>query len=244
MSRLQGKTALITGGGSGIGLASARGFLAEGANVVLAGRDEAKLRKALQSLAHDGQVLHQAADVSKPDQVEALVRHAVERFGGIDILLNNAGVNIKERTFRELTPESWQRIISANLDGAFYCMRAVLPHLLRRGGGLIININSISGLRATPLGGTAYVASKFGMLGLALSLGAEEKDHGIRVCSICPGEVNTPILDARPQPLSAEHLQKILQPEDVAQAVLFVATLPPHVNIPELVITPTSYAFL
>src|SRR5207248_2195086 len=121
MSRLQGKTALITGGGSGIGLASARGFLAEGANVVLAGRDEAKLRKARQSLAHDKQVSHQAADVGKPDQVEALVRHAVERFGGIDILLNNAGVNIKERTFRELTPESWQRIISANLDGAFYC---------------------------------------------------------------------------------------------------------------------------
>jgi NAD(P)-dependent dehydrogenase (short-subunit alcohol dehydrogenase family) len=244
MSRLQGKTALITGGGSGIGLASARGFLAEGANVVLAGRDEAKLRKALQTLAHDKQVSHHAADVGKPDQVEALVRHTVGRFGGVDILLNNAGVNIKERGFRELTPESWQRIISANLDGAFYCMRAVLPHLIKRGGGLIININSISGLRATPLGGTAYVASKFGMLGLGLSLGAEEKDAGIRVCSICPGEVNTPILDARPQPLSAEHLQKILQPEDVAQAVLFVATLPPHVNIPELVITPVSYAFL
>jgi NAD(P)-dependent dehydrogenase (short-subunit alcohol dehydrogenase family) len=244
MNRLQGKTALITGGGSGIGLASARCLLQEGANVAITGRDEGKLRKALQTLAHDGQVTHHAADIAKPEQVDAVVRHTVERFGGIDILLNNAGVNIKERTFRELTPESWQRLISANMDGAFYCMRAVLPHMIQRGGGLIININSISGLRATPLGGTAYVASKFGMLGLALSLGAEEKDAGIRVCSICPGEVNTPILDARPQPLSAEHLKKILQPEDVAQAVLFVATLPPHVNIPELVITPASYAFL
>jgi NAD(P)-dependent dehydrogenase (short-subunit alcohol dehydrogenase family) len=244
MNRLQGKTVLITGGGSGIGLASAQGMLAEGANVAITGRDEAKLRKALQALGHDGQVTHHAADIGKPDQVEAVVRHTATRFGGVDILLNNAGVNIKERTFRELTPESWQRILNANLDGAFYCMRAVLPHMIKRGGGLIININSISGLRATPLGGTAYVASKFGMLGLALSLGGEEKDQGIRVCSICPGEVNTPILDARPQPLSADHLQKILQPEDVAQAVLFVATLPAHVNVPELVITPTSYAFL
>jgi NAD(P)-dependent dehydrogenase (short-subunit alcohol dehydrogenase family) len=244
MNRLQGKTALITGGGSGIGLASARCLLNEGANVAVTGRDEAKLRKALQTLGHDGQVTHFAADIGNHEQAEGAVQHTVERFGSVDILLNNAGVNIKDRAFRELTPESWRRLISANLDGAFYCMRAAVPFMTQRGGGLIININSISGLRPTPLGGTAYVASKYGMLGLGLSLGAEEKDSGIRVCNICPGEVNTPILEARPKPLSAEHLRNILQPEDVAQAVLFVATLPAHVNIPELVITPASYAFI
>jgi NAD(P)-dependent dehydrogenase (short-subunit alcohol dehydrogenase family) len=244
MNRLQGKTALITGGGSGIGLASARCLLDEGANVAVTSRDEAKLRKALQTLGHEGRVTHVAADIGNHEQAEAAVRHTVERFGSVDILLNNAGVNIKERAFRELTPESWRRLLSANLDGAFYCMRAAVPLMTRRGGGLIININSISGLRPTPLGGTAYVASKYGMLGLGLSLGAEEKDSGIRVCNICPGEVNTPILEARPKPLSAEHLRNILQPEDVAQAVLFVATLPEHVSIPELVITPASYAFI
>jgi NADP-dependent 3-hydroxy acid dehydrogenase YdfG len=244
MNRLQGKTVLITGGGSGIGLASARVLLGEGANVAVTGRDEAKLRKAVQSLGQDGHVMHQAADVGDAEQVQGVVRRVIERFGGVDVLLNNAGVNIKDRAFRELTPDSWQNIIRSNLDGAFYCIRAVLPSMTERGGGLIININSISGLRANPLGGTAYIASKFGMLGLGMAVGAEEKDAGIRVCNICPGEVNTPILEARPKPLSAEHLSSILQPEDVAHAVLFIATLPAHVSIPEMVITPVSYAFM
>jgi NAD(P)-dependent dehydrogenase (short-subunit alcohol dehydrogenase family) len=176
--------------------------------------------------------------------VEALVREVTARFGGIDILVNNAGLNIKERTFRELTPESWRRLVAANLDGAFYCMKAVVPQMRQRQDGLIVNVNSISGKRSNPLGGLAYNAAKHGLRGLALGLAAEEKASGIRVCSIYPGEVDTPILEHRPTPLSDEHKKGILQPEDVAAAVLFVATLPPRASVPELVLTPSQATYL
>jgi NAD(P)-dependent dehydrogenase (short-subunit alcohol dehydrogenase family) len=244
MSNLQGKSALVTGGGSGIGLAIARGLLREGARVAVTGRDARKLQEAARSLDSADRLMHQACDVADPDQVQALVRAATERFGRIDVLVNNAGTNLKERTFRELTPEGWQRLLRTNLDGAFYCIHAVLPQMLERRDGVIININSTSGKRAGPLGGVAYVASKFGMTGLGLCLGAEEKDSGIRVCNIYPGEVNTPILEARPQQVSAEQRRRILQPEDIAAAVLFVAGLPPHVSVPELVIKPTSQVYV
>jgi NADP-dependent 3-hydroxy acid dehydrogenase YdfG len=244
MSRLQSKTALVTGGGSGIGLAVARLFLQEGARVAISGRDEKKLQEAARGLGAGDRLLVHAADVADPAQVQALVRDVTQRLGRIDILVNNAGTNLKERTFRELTPESWQRLLRTNLDGAFYCMHAVLPQMLERQDGLIVNVNSIAGKRAIPLGGAAYVASKFGMAGLGLCLAAEEKDSSIRVSNIYPGEVNTPILEVRPQPVTAEQRQRILQPEDIAAAVLFVATLPAHVSVPELVIKPTAQVYV
>jgi NADP-dependent 3-hydroxy acid dehydrogenase YdfG len=244
MSKLTGRTALVTGGGSGIGLATAKILLDEGARVAIAGRDAVKLRRAAESLKAAERVFAHAADVSNPEQVAALVQAVTAKFGRIDILVNNAGTNIKERAFRQLTPESWKLLIGANLDGAFYCTRAVLPQMLERKEGLIINVNSIAGHRANPLGGSAYAAAKFGLRGLMTAVAAEEKGSGVRFSNIYPGEVNTPILEARPNPLDDAHLKAILQPEDVAAAVLFVATLPPRANIPELVIAPTMYAYV
>jgi NADP-dependent 3-hydroxy acid dehydrogenase YdfG len=244
MSRLVGKTALVTGGGSGIGLAVARVFLQEGAKVAISGRHEVKLQQAAASLVGGERLFSHAADVADPGQVQTLIKRVVERMGPIDILVNNAGLNLKERSLRELTPESWQRILRANLDGAFYCIHAVLPGMIQRGGGLVININSIAGKRASPLGGAAYAASKFGMRGLGMCLSAEEKASGIRVSNIYPGEVNTPILEVRPRPVTEEQRQRILQPEDVAAAVLFVALLPPHATVPELVITPATQGYV
>jgi len=171
------------------------------------------------------------------------VQSVGKKLGPIDLLVNNAGLNLKERSFRELTPETWQRVVRANLDGAFYCMHAVVPAMLERGGGLVVNVSSIAGLRGSPLGGAAYSAAKFGLRGLALTLGVEEKNSGLRVTNVYPGEVNTPILDVRPQPVTDAHRQRILQPEDVAAAVLFVATLPANVSVPELVIQPVSQGF-
>ncbi|HKB35774.1 MAG TPA: SDR family NAD(P)-dependent oxidoreductase [Gemmataceae bacterium] len=243
MSNLKDRAVLITGGGSGIGLAAARLFLEQGARVAISGRNADKLRQAAESLGA-GRVLHHAADVSDPAQVRALADRVLRAFGALDVLVNNAGINIKGRALREMTPESWQQLVRTNLDGAFYCVHAFLPHMRERRQGLIININSISGKRANPLGGIAYNAAKFGLTGMATSLAAEEKANGIRVSSIFPGEVNTPILNERPQPVAEEHLKAILQPEDVAAAILFVASLPPHVSVPELVITPSHYAYI
>ncbi len=244
MSRLSGKTAVVTGGGSGIGLAVARAFLQEGARVLISGRNQDKLARAARELAGGERLIYHAADVSEPEQVRRLIEEATRRLGRIDILVNNAGLNIKEREFRKLTPESWQQLIRANLDGAFYCIHGVLPQMLERKDGIIVNVSSVAGKRASPLGGAAYAASKFGMTALGLCLAAEEKDSGVRVSNIYPGEVDTPILEVRPQPITEEHRQRILKPEDVAAAVLFVATLPPHVSVPELVIKPTSQLYL
>jgi NADP-dependent 3-hydroxy acid dehydrogenase YdfG len=244
MSKLTGKAALVTGGGSGIGLAAARLLLDEGAHIAIAGRNEDKLRRAAEELNAGERLIYHAADVADVGQVEALVQEATRRLGRIDILVNNAGLNIKERSFRELTPENWHLLLGANLLGAFYCIRAVLPSMRERRDGLVININSISGKRSNPLGGLGYNAAKFALRGLALGLAAEEKDNGIRVCNIYPGEVNTPILEARPTPVGEERRRTMLQPEDVAAAVLFIATLPPRASIPELVITPANTMYV
>jgi NAD(P)-dependent dehydrogenase (short-subunit alcohol dehydrogenase family) len=244
MSRLQGKTALVTGGGSGIGLATAKALLAEGARVAIAGRNEEKLRQAAESLQGGDRLLFHSTDITSAEQVQSLVARVRQQFGPLDILVNNAGMNVKERMLHELTPESWRTQVQTNLDGPFYCIHAVLPEMLERREGVIININSVAGLRASPLGGAAYSAAKFGAHALALCLAEEVRESGIRVSNIYPGEVDTPILEHRPKPITEAHRQKILHPEDVAAAVLFVATLPARVSIPELIVKPTAQAFL
>jgi NAD(P)-dependent dehydrogenase (short-subunit alcohol dehydrogenase family) len=239
MNKLTGKRILVTGGGSGIGLATAKLCLAEGARVAITSRNEARLREA----AGD-KLLYHAADLTDPAQAQRMADDVADRLGGIDILVNNAGMNIKDRLFHQLTPESWRQLVAGNLDGAFHCMLAVLPRMRQRKEGLIINVNSISGKRASPLGGTGYIAAKFGLRGLAMGVAAEERQNNIRVSSIYPGEVNTPILEARPEPVTEDRKQAMLQPDDVAAAVLFIATLPPHVAIPELIITPANAMYL
>jgi NADP-dependent 3-hydroxy acid dehydrogenase YdfG len=258
MGKLQDKVAVITGGGSGVGKAAAALFLKEGAKVVIAGRDAKKLAAVAAELASlsrvfegSGEPLKQAGDalrtvptdVTNPDQCQALIDKATKAFGRVDVLVNNAGTNIKARTLRELSAETWDMMIRTNLDGAFYCTRAVLPQMFDRKDGVIVNVVSIAGKRANPLGGAAYVAAKFGMGALGMVLAAEEKDSGVRVSNIYPGEIDTPILEARPKPVTDEQRALILKPEDVAEAVLYVASLPPRVSVPELVIKPTAQLY-
>lgn len=241
MNRLENQVCVVTGGGSGVGKAIAAQLLQHGAKVVIAGRDAAKLEATATELGAG--VLYVPTDVSDAKQCQNLIQMATDQFGRVDVLINNAGANLKARTVRELTPESWDQMIGANLHGAFYCIHAVLPQMLERKAGLIINIVSVAGKRANPLGGAAYVAAKHGMGALGTVLANEEKESGIRISNIFPGEIDTPILVNRPRPVTAEQLAVILKPEDVASAVLFVANCPPHVSIPELVIKPTVHQY-
>ena len=241
---LKDQGVLITGGGSGIGLATARLLLAQGARGVISGRDQEKLWSALASLGHGGRAFAVAGDASNPEDAARIESTATKHLGHIDLLVANAGANIKDRTLKDLSPERWKTMLDSNLNAAFHMLQTVLPGMRQRKNGLVVVINSIAGKRGNPLGGPAYVAAKFALHGLITAAAVEEKPNGIRFCSIYPGEVNTPILEARPNPVTEQHKLGILQPEDVAQAVLFVANLPPRASVPELVITPTSYAFI
>lgn len=238
--RLKEKKAVVTGGGSGIGLGVAIALAREGCQVAIGGRNLAKLQDALKSLpAEAGQHAAFAVDVGDFKSVEAFTKSARELLGQVDILVNAAGVNIPTRTLADMRPEQWDEVMRINAYGPYYTMQCVLAEMRARKDGLIINISSTSGKRASMLGGIAYCASKFAATATATAASLEEGKNGIRVTSIFPGEVDTPILNFRPAPVSAERKSTMLKPEDVADAVIFVASLPPRAHVPELVIKPT-----
>ena len=196
--RLTGKTAPVTGGGTGIGLGIAVGLAQEGCRVAIAGRRAEKLQAAAKSYAGPGSLLTCAADVGSPQSVSELFRWAQTALGPIDILVNSAGVNVARRTMAELSLEDWDYMLRINVSGAYYCFREVLPQMRDRKDGLIVNISSTSGKRASMLGGVGYCASKFAVTALGQTVALEDGQHGIRVTNVYPGEVDTPILEHRP----------------------------------------------
>lgn len=235
------KVVAITGASSGIGRAAAARFLDEGARVSLLARRGELLQELLREhppAAPEGALAH-AGDASRRQDVDAWVAATLERFGRIDVLVCNAGMNIKNRALAHLTPEDWDRMLRGNLDSAFHCTHAVLPHLRRQGGGAVIYVSSISA-RYIDASGAAYQAAKHGLTGLANAVRCEEQKNGIRATLIEPGVVNTPLVQQRPVPPTPEQLAAALQPADVAAAIHFVAGLPDHVYVPELEIRPAS----
>jgi len=240
---LEGKVALVTGGGSGVGAAIARRFAEAGAQVAIVGRRAEQLAAICAEISASKPVRPFVADVVDRAQVQALVGQLIQTFERIDILVNNAGVNIPVRRLEELAAEDWDLLMDVNATGAFNMIQAVLPHMRIQRDGVIINISSISGKRASTLAGAAYSASKHALNALSKVVGQEEEQHGIRATIIAPGDINTPLLDKRPVAVSAEQRARILQPDDVAMAALFVATLPAHVSVPELVIKPVGQMY-
>lgn len=233
---LSEKTVLIAGGGSGIGEATALAFAEAGCQVAIAGRNEEKLKAVADR--HPNIRFHRA-DVSNREEALELVDWANKTLGRIDILMNSAGINIPKRSIGEIDPADWDRVMQVNATGAFNTIYAVLPQMRERKDGLIINISSVSGLRPGVLGGVAYNASKFAMTALGTCVGNEVRNEGVRVTNVYPGEVETPILDQRPVPVSKEHRARILQPEDIASMIVAIAQLPPRAHVPDLVIKPT-----
>jgi NADP-dependent 3-hydroxy acid dehydrogenase YdfG len=204
-----------------------------------AARREHRLKELQLSLAQEGLAIEiSSADASNVSAMAGLAQLTRERLGEIDILVYATGTNILERALPRLNAELWDMMIGVNLNGAYYITRAVLPAMRERGSGHLIYIASISG-HTPDISGAAYQASKRGMIGLAHAIRVEEKEHGIRTCVVCPGLVDTEILERRPVKPSAEMLAKALRPEDVAEAVLFAAKLPPRAVVPEMSIVPT-----
>lgn len=242
--RLAGRNALITGGGSGIGLATAAALAREGCCVAICGRRQEVLDEAVANFAGPGRLLARTADISERADVEALFVWAAQALGPVHILINAAGINIPKRMMADLSPGNWDLLLKVNATGAFNCIHAVLPQMKERADGVIVNISSTSGKRASPLGGAGYNASKFAMTALGISVGEEVKDLGIRVTNIYPGEVDTPILRNRPSPVTPEHRARMLKAEDVAEAVLLAATLPPRACVRELVIVPSKQGYI
>jgi NADP-dependent 3-hydroxy acid dehydrogenase YdfG len=235
------QAALVTGAGSGIGRAIAVSLDQMGVRLALVGRDRTKLEETRDGLSGPGQetALVAPCDVADRPAVMALAPRVLDTLGAIDVLVCNAGTNVRKRSLETLDPTDWDRMIATNLTGAYNLVHALLPSMRARGRGLVVQICSISGKRASVLGGAGYSAAKFGQAALGICLGREEGPRGIRSTVIYPGEVNTPILDARPVPVGQERRDAILQPSDVAAVVRFLVELHPRAHIPEIIVKPT-----
>jgi NADP-dependent 3-hydroxy acid dehydrogenase YdfG len=240
MRSITGQVAWITGAGSGIGRAAAIALAKEGVRVVLSGRRRAQLEETRNLVAEArGEATLEPLDVTDAAAVQVAMGNIKAKFGRLDILINNAGLNILERAWAVLDPARVDMILGANLRGAFYCVVAALPVMRAQKSGVIINIASMAGKNVSPLSGPVYTAAKHAVVAMNASINMEECINGIRACAICPGEVATPILDLRPVPVSPEDRAKMLQPDDLAETILFVARLPKHVCVSEILMAPT-----
>lgn len=225
---LEGKVALVTGAGKGIGRSIALALAKEGVSVGLLARTEKDLIEVTKEIEAIGaKSAYATADVSSMDEVNAAVENITKSLGSTDILINNAGIG-KFGKFLELDPQEWKNIIDVNLMGVYYVTRAVLPQLIEKNGGDIINISSTAGQKGAPVT-SAYSASKFGVLGLTESLALEVRKHNIRVTALTPSTVATEL--AYKENLTDGNPEKVMQPEDLAEIMIAQLKLHPRIFI-------------
>lgn len=237
---IEGQVVVVVGASSGIGRVTAASFAREGARVIAAARRQDRLQSLREELAEERiEIAIRQADASRLEDMEQLAVETLAKFGKIDIVVYASGTNTPERSMERLQPDVWNSILDINLNGAFYLSHAVLPSMRFAHSGHLIYVSSIAGISAD-LSGAAYQASKRGMLGLAHAIRLEERVNGIRTSVVCPGLANTELAEKRPTKLAPEVLAKALRPEDVAEAILFIAETPSWVAIPEIHILPSE----
>lgn len=233
------KLAVVTGAGSGVGQTVTLMLAERGWDVAAIGRRTSALEETVAlSKKFKSKVVPFACDVGKESDVAAMAKAVQEKLGSPQALVNSAGINVPQRKLNVITNADFRSVIEINLMGTYWCVHEFLPLMRAGGGGTIVNIVSDAGVRATPAAGSSYIAAKFGQRGLAQAINLEERANGIRCCSVCPGEINTPILEKRPIPPPPEARLKMLQAEDVAKCVLLAIELPPRAIIEELLVRP------
>lgn len=230
------KHAVVTGAGTGVGRATAILLAHRGWRVALIGRTESNLAETAAAAGKNCLIL--PCDISKPSAVEAMGQRVLEQFGEVEVVVNAAGTNTPRRSLKELTLEKYRELVETNLTGAYLVTQAFLPGMRARRSGTIVNIASEAGKQANAKSGAAYAISKFGMAGLNQAINAEERASGVRACAIFPGDIDTPLLDKRPQPPTSEARAKMLQPEDVAECVWLCINLPSRAIVEEVLIRP------
>ena len=240
MKRLEGQTAIVTGASSGFGKAIAEALAAEGASVALVARRAALLAEVAEGIREQGgTALACPADVAVEAEVLASVARAREALGPVDVLVNNAGTNLAARSVAETSGEEWRRLLEVNLTSAFVFTKQVLPEMIVRRRGTVINIASRAATHPGLLAGVAYSASKRAMEALTAVTNEEGNPHEVRACVVNPGEGDTPIMDLRPSPPSAARRAAMIQPEDLAALVLLIAAMPQRVAIEAVEVRPT-----
>ena len=240
MKRLDGKVAWVTGGGSGIGEAAAMTLAAEGAAVVLTGRREAPLAEVAERIRETGGAAYlQPGDLTDPAAVRHIGDYIKNEIGRLDILLNNAGININDRHWDKLTPENALLMIAGNLAAPAQCVTVALPLMRAQRDGLIIHTASMAGRFIGGFPGPLYTAAKHGVVAMSHSINMQECVNGIRSCVFLPGEVATAILDQRPNPVGPEVRARMVQPRDCADLILYIALLPKRLVMNEVMLSPT-----
>lgn len=233
------KSALITGAGSGVGQAIALKLAGQNWRVAIVGRRAGALQETVKLAGKfSGQFLVCPCDIGDVKAVEAMAGKVLAEFKEVEVLVNAAGTNAPNRALEVLSLADYHAMMDTNLNGAYYCVQAVLPAMRRRQSGTIVNIVSDAGKQASPKAGPAYAMSKFGLAGLTQAINSEERAHGVRACAIFPGDIDTPLLDRRPVPPPPEARAKMMRAEDVADCVLLAINLPPRAIVEEILVRP------
>jgi NADP-dependent 3-hydroxy acid dehydrogenase YdfG len=239
---IKNRICIITGGGSGIGRATAIRFARDGSNVFLVGRTLSKVERVRQEIeSAGGTAKAYEIDVSDHDGVVGMVEEIERLHGAVDLLVNNAGHSSPHRRLLSTPPDEIQSVIDSNLIGTIYCTQAVMPKMLDRDSGTIVNVSSLAGVTPGLLGGMIYSAVKAAIINFTGYLNDEFKDTNIRASVVIPGEIATPVMEKRPVPPNADARKTMVNPEDVAEAIALIAGLPQKSSIPELIIRPTLH---
>jgi NADP-dependent 3-hydroxy acid dehydrogenase YdfG len=240
MDSLKNKSVILTGAGSGIGRITAKMLGAMGANVFIVGRRENLLIDTVKEIEEaGGKGAYISADLEDGDAAANVAKVAIKEFGNIQYLINNAGHSSKVRALRYVEKEDWQSVFNVNVEGVYRLTQAIIPNMIENREGTIVTVSSMAAITPGLMGGIPYSSAKAAVAAMMTAMRQELREYGIRSCTIYPAEVDTPILDNRPLPPDAKARSTMMQPEDIAEAILLCMRMPQRTIVQDLVVSPT-----